>query len=83
MKKILTILCAFAALLSCSKIQDTAQSPELRVNIRVTRSDDFAATKATVKSKWADGDMIYGRLATTFMGRPPFSFLTAAALQSG
>lgn len=59
MKKILTILCAFAALLSCSKIQDTAQSPELRVNIRVTRSDDFAATKATVKSKWADGDMIY------------------------
>lgn len=59
MKKILTILCAFAALLSCSKIQDTAQSPELRVNIRVTRSDDFAATKATVKSKWADGDVIY------------------------
>ena len=59
MKTILTILCAFAALLSCSKIQDTAQSPELRVNIRVTRSDDFAATKATVKSKWADGDMIY------------------------
>lgn len=59
MKKILTILCALAALLSCSKIQDTAQNPELRVNIRVTRSDDFAATKATVKSNWADGDMIY------------------------
>lgn len=59
MKKYLLILCAFAALLSCSKIQETEQSQEIRVNIRVTRSDDFAATKATVKSRWADGDIVY------------------------
>ena len=59
MKKLLFILCAFAALSSCSKIQEVEPGDEIRVNVRVTRSDDFAATKATVKSKWADGDMIY------------------------
>lgn len=59
MKKLLFILCASAALFSCSKIQETEHGNEIRVNVRVTRSDDFAATKATVKSKWADGDMIY------------------------
>ena len=59
MRKTLLILCAFAALLSCSEIQETESGNEFRVNIRVSRSDDFAATKATVKSSWADGDMIY------------------------
>ena len=59
MKEYLMILCALAALLSCSKIQETEHSNEIRVDIRVTRSDDFAASKATVKSKWADGDIIY------------------------
>lgn len=59
MKKILFILCACAALFSCSKIQETGHANEIRVNIRVTRSDEFAATKATVKSQWADGDMVY------------------------
>lgn len=59
MKKLLFILCACAALFSCTKIQETDQKNEIRVNVRVTRSDDFAATKATVKSKWAYGDMIY------------------------
>ena len=48
-----------ANLFSCTKIQETVSGDEFRVNIRVTRSDDFAATKATVKSQWADGDMIY------------------------
>ena len=59
MKKILLILCAFATLLSCTKIQEPEHNNEIRVNVRVTRSDDFAATKATVKSKWANGDIIY------------------------
>ncbi|MBQ9891828.1 MAG: hypothetical protein IJM35_01580, partial [Bacteroidales bacterium] len=59
MRKTLLILCAFAALFSCSKIQEAGQGDEFRVNIRVSRSDDFASTKATVKSDWADGDMIY------------------------
>ena len=59
MKKSLFIICALIALVSCSKIQETGHSNEFRINIRITRSDDFAATKATVKSNWADGDMIY------------------------
>lgn len=59
MRRILFIACAFAALTSCSKIQETEHGDEIRVNIRVTRSDDFAPTKATVKSDWANGDIIY------------------------
>lgn len=59
MKKSLLFLCAFAALLSCSKKEEAIQGGEFRVNIRVTRSDDFGKTKATVKSDWVVGDMIY------------------------
>ena len=55
------ILCALAALVSfsCSRIPVTGYGDGFRVDVRVTRSDIFAATGATVKSKWADGDMIY------------------------
>ncbi|MCR5520040.1 MAG: hypothetical protein K6F21_06880 [Bacteroidales bacterium] len=59
MKKVLLILCAFAALCSCSKESKPQQENGFPINIRVTRSDDFGGSKATVKTGWADGDMIY------------------------
>ncbi len=62
MRKTLLFLCAFAALFSCAKMQPaepTVQDKGFRVHIRITRSDVFGGTKATVKSGWADGDMVY------------------------
>ena len=71
MNRAFAILCAIIALASCSKEflpetpsgldagQAFVQSREFPVNLRVTRSDDALATKATIKRGWADGDVIF------------------------
>lgn len=61
MKKIIAILTTIVALVSCNQNilePDTVKSEDIQINLVVGRSDDFA-TKATVKSAWADGDVVF------------------------
>lgn len=69
MKKQLLIISAFLALFGCSKeievLPSDEQTPieeqvqEIKVNLTINRLDDFAGTKATVKTAWSDGDVIF------------------------
>ena len=66
MKKTLAILGAFLALAACSKKDmEPAVLPEeqdIVVNITISRTDVFEedpGTRATVKSTWDDGDVVF------------------------
>ena len=65
MKKIIAILCAFAALAACKRIelQDPTVLPqrELKVKLEITRVDltGEPATRATYKDQWNEGDVVY------------------------
>ena len=66
MKKILSIFSILPAFMACNNenlVIDTPstenESDEISVNLTITRSDDFGSTKATVKSAWADNDVIF------------------------
>ena len=66
MKKILSIFSILLAFMACNNenlVIDTPstenESNEISVNLTITRSDDFGSTKATVKSAWADNDVIF------------------------
>lgn len=61
MKKIFAILCAVVALSACNKANlepELEQNEEIQVKVKISRSDDFG-TKATVKSAWAEGDVVF------------------------
>ena len=65
MKKTLAIVGALLALLSsCNKADMPQESPakeeqEIKVNMQVNRVDAFGGTKATVKTKWTVGDVVF------------------------
>ena len=66
MKKILSIFSILLAFMACNNenlVIDTPstenESNDISVNFTITRSDDFGSTKATVKSAWADNDVIF------------------------
>lgn len=66
MKKILSIYSILIAFMACNNenlVIDTTSTEneinEISVNFTITRSDDFGSTKATVKSAWADNDVIF------------------------
>jgi len=65
MKKTLAIAGALLALLSsCNKADMPQESPakeeqEIKVNMQVNRVDAFGGTKATVKTKWTVGDVVF------------------------
>ena len=61
MKKISVILCALVALAACKQAvpePDPVWNGDIQVNITVGRADVFA-TKASVKSAWADNDVVF------------------------
>lgn len=61
MKKIFAALCTAIMLVACSQVvlePDSTRYEDIHVNLIVGRSDDFA-TKATVKSAWADNDVVF------------------------
>ena len=69
MKKQLLIISAFLALVGCSKEIEVSlsdeqatieeQVQEIKVNLTINRSDGFAGTKATIKTAWVNGDVIF------------------------
>lgn len=69
MKKIFVIISALFALVACNKEIDIAnneinktldeQSQEIKVNLSINRTDAYTDTKATVKTGWVNGDVIF------------------------
>lgn len=65
MKKTLLIFAAMTFLVACNKeLFDIAQpvpveTNGIKISLSVTRHDSFGSTKATVKSEWADDDVIF------------------------
>lgn len=60
MKKIaFAILCAIAALASCTKTPVEELGQEIKVDLTINRTDAFDGTKATVKTAWANDDVIF------------------------
>lgn len=60
MKKILSIICAIVALVACNKsdLKPGTEQDQISINLKVGRSDVFE-TKATVKSTWTEGDVVF------------------------
>ena len=62
MKKVFTILCSLFALVGCNKelpVNETVAEGEIQVALSVRLSDGFSGTKASVKTGWADGDVVF------------------------
>ena len=62
MKKIIALFCALIALVSCNIETlgpETPSDGKIKVNLTIGRADDFTETKATVKSTWADDDVVF------------------------
>lgn len=66
MKKTLIIFAVMLALVACNKetieIKNSVPMVEtngIKVNIAISRADEFGATKASVKSDWADNDVVF------------------------
>ena len=65
MKKIMIMFAAMTFLVACNKElldvekQVPSETNGIKVNLSVTRHDSFGSTKATVKSAWADEDVIF------------------------
>ncbi len=65
MKKTIAILSAFAALVSCTKEAPVVEEPTqeqnqtIKVNFNISRTDITNDTKATVKTTWADNDVVF------------------------
>lgn len=79
MKKYITILGTILALAACTKeIQEEKQpetqapaSSEIKLNITIGRADDFAETKANVKTDWAIDDEVYLLFKDLLTGENP------------
>lgn len=66
MKKTLVLIFALFALVACNldiadvvETQAVNETDEIKLNITITRADISPDTKATVKSGWADGDVVF------------------------
>ena len=66
MKKTLVIFAVMLALVACNKETIEIDNPVpmvetngIKVNLTISRADEFGATKATVKSDWADNDVVF------------------------
>ena len=62
MKKKTALFCALIALVSCNIETlgpETPSDGKIKVNLTIGRADDFTETKATVKSTWADDDVVF------------------------
>lgn len=66
MKKSIAILSIVIAFMACGKDNLVLEVPssdvennEIKVNLTITRADDFGSTKATVKSAFANNDVVY------------------------
>ena len=66
MKKAITIISIVIAFMACGKDNLVLEVPssdvennEIKVNLTITRADAFGSTKATVKSAFANNDVVY------------------------
>lgn len=69
MKKLFVFISALFALVACNKEIDLAnneinkkldeQSQEIKVNLSINRTDAYTDTKATVKTGWVNGDVVF------------------------
>lgn len=65
MKKTLSLLCALVALVACTKENTETKeivqqdNQEIKVNLTISCSEITDITKATVKSGWANGDVVF------------------------
>ena len=67
MKRLIIIISAFIALVACNKemVENTIDNTsiehtrEIKVNLSINRTDDFASAKATVKTSWVNGDVVF------------------------
>ena len=65
MKKAFVLFCALLAFAACNIDLPELNTPvvddnqEIKVNIKITRTEIEGSTKATIKTAWADGDNIF------------------------
>ena len=60
MKKTIAMLGALLALFACNKqMTEPETGQEIKVDLKINRTDAFAGTKALVKDAWAEGDVVF------------------------